>query len=1075
MTTLKRAENRAFFKWSIFLSLILSLAVLFSYAFASNFVFNGSMANGEWNDTGNWDEFAIPGPSDDVVINGSVQSDSSAAASVNSLVVNSGAFSITISVAAGASFYVSNGGIVNGNATFYDTAENNGSVSGNLIRYYTSAVSPITPNRDFTGWNEIVADNAVVTLDGSTGLGSTALTSLNGGSFVLGGCMDSGANNYNPQVTYDNATCTYDDPGVPGCTDPGANNYNAEATDDDGSCTYDDPIFGCTDPGANNYNPAATNDDSSCTYDPADTDPPVLSSAVAEADGTTLTLTYGESLDTASVPATGDFIVNVNGGTVTIDSVSILGTDVTLVIAQSIVFDDVIALTYTPGVSPIQDNSGNDAGALVDQPVTNNVPSNEDTDPPSAPATPDLESASDGGVSTTDDITNDNTPTFYISNCEVGATVHVTKDATSQGSAACDSEGHALVTLDEMSDGTYDFLAYQIDGASNQSDNSSTISITIDTVWGLGDPDTAPDLITDTGSDTTDNITKDSTPTFTGTGCSPGIYFLLYSDGDLIATYLCEATEDYVITSNTGLIDAGHTILIKEGDTAGNLSLGSPTIVVTTDTSAPPTIGNPDMIPDSDSGSSNTDNITNDNTPAFNVNCPSSDVSFAIIYSNGVAKTAGTDCPDAEVITLITNTLSSGSNTITYTLTDIAGNESSPSNSISITVDNTAPATSGAPDMTAGTDSGISSTDNITNDNTPTFTGSCTDGNTVQLFDDGISSGSSAACSGSTFTLTTATLATGANSITFKETDVAGNTSSASSALSVTIDTTSPAVSLTAPTDGATVSGSSVTISANASDTNLGGVQFKRNTNTNIGVEDTTSAYSVDWDTTALSNGGQTLIAVAKDLAGNYATSTSISVTINNVVADTGGGGGGGGSYNTNNVINGGGGAVITYGEPLSCKSGQMFNIFTGTPCTQSMMATTSNPVLPIPCTQGQQYNILTGAICKSNAIVVFPLPHKVTPTPQVTLPPNLTFTKDLYFPIVDPEVRELQKFLNTHGFIVSRIGNGRPGFEINRFGPGTRAALAAFQKASGIKPSVGYFGPITRSYVNNILSVSRL
>jgi hypothetical protein len=49
-----------------------------------------------------------------------------------------------------------------------------------------------------------------------------------------------------------------------GCTDPGANNYNPDATADDGSCTYD--ILGCTDPTANNYDPSATIDDNSCSY-----------------------------------------------------------------------------------------------------------------------------------------------------------------------------------------------------------------------------------------------------------------------------------------------------------------------------------------------------------------------------------------------------------------------------------------------------------------------------------------------------------------------------------------------------------------------------------------------------------------------------------------------------------------------------------------------------------------------------------------------------------------------------------------------------------------------------------------
>ena len=103
---------------------------------------------------------------------------------------------------------------------------------------------------------------------------------------------------------------------------------------------------------------------------------------------------------------------------------------------------------------------------------------------------------------------------------------------------------------------------------------------------------------------------------------------------------------------------------------------------------------------------------------------------------------------------------------------------------------------------------------------------------------------------------------------------------------SLIIDTTPPTVSITSPTEGATVSGSSVSIVATASDTNLVGVQFKRDTNTNIGAEDTTSTYGVVWDTTVLPDGSQYLIAVARDLAGNYATSTVVSVTVDNTVED---------------------------------------------------------------------------------------------------------------------------------------------------------------------------------------------
>ncbi len=94
-------------------------------------------------------------------------------------------------------------------------------------------------------------------------------------------------------------------------------------------------------------------------------------------------------------------------------------------------------------------------------------------------------------------------------------------------------------------------------------------------------------------------------------------------------------------------------------------------------------------------------------------------------------------------------------------------------------------------------------------------------------------------------------------------------------------DTTPPATSLTAPGNGTTVSGTA-TVSASASD-NVGvaGVQFKLD-GLNLGGEDTTAPYSLTWDTTTAANGSHTLTAVARDSAGNQATSTARTVTVSN-------------------------------------------------------------------------------------------------------------------------------------------------------------------------------------------------
>jgi chitodextrinase len=132
------------------------------------------------------------------------------------------------------------------------------------------------------------------------------------------------------------------------------------------------------------------------------------------------------------------------------------------------------------------------------------------------------------------------------------------------------------------------------------------------------------------------------------------------------------------------------------------------------------------------------------------------------------------------------------------------------------------------------------------------------------------------------FSWNTTGVALGAHTLQVKATDAVGNVSS-SAVVNVTVaDQSGPTVSITAPASGATVSGSAATVSANASD-NIGvaGVQFKLD-GANLGAEDTTAPYSVNWDTTTATSAGHTLTAVARDAAGNNTTSGTISVTVDN-------------------------------------------------------------------------------------------------------------------------------------------------------------------------------------------------
>lgn len=100
-------------------------------------------------------------------------------------------------------------------------------------------------------------------------------------------------------------------------------------------------------------------------------------------------------------------------------------------------------------------------------------------------------------------------------------------------------------------------------------------------------------------------------------------------------------------------------------------------------------------------------------------------------------------------------------------------------------------------------------------------------------------------------------------------------------------DTTSPTITISSPANNQNVSGS-ITVTATASDTGgsgLAGVQFKVD-GQSIGAEDTTSPYSTLLNTTSLTNGVHQITATARDGTGNN-TTASVSVTVNNVVADT--------------------------------------------------------------------------------------------------------------------------------------------------------------------------------------------
>ncbi len=100
---------------------------------------------------------------------------------------------------------------------------------------------------------------------------------------------------------------------------------------------------------------------------------PTLVSAIINAAGTSLTLTYSEDLDTGSVPALGAFALAGTILAALTGTPNVTGSTVVLTLAPGVtVGESGITISYTAGGAPIQDVAGNDAANLVAQAVTNN-------------------------------------------------------------------------------------------------------------------------------------------------------------------------------------------------------------------------------------------------------------------------------------------------------------------------------------------------------------------------------------------------------------------------------------------------------------------------------------------------------------------------------------------------------------------------------------------------------------------------------------------------------------------------------------------------------------------------------
>jgi len=240
-------------------------------------------------------------------------------------------------------------------------------------------------------------------------------------------------------------------------------------------------------------------------------------------------------------------------------------------------------------------------------------------------------------------------------------------------------------------------------------------------------------------------------------------------------------------------------------------------------------------------------------------------VAFAIDGTN-----VGTDTTSPYSINWDSTKVSTGTHTLTAKATNSGGLTTTAQETITV-----AAVQSGSPTVSISAPANSASVSRVT-----TITAAATNATSVQFKLDGNNLGSADTTSPYTHSWDTSTVANGSHTLSA----VATNSSGTATATNVTVTVNNqaaipaPTISLSAPANNSTVSG---TTSITATAANTTSVQFKLD-GANLGSADTTSPYSYSWDTTKVANGSHTLTAVASNTGATTTTATNVTVTASN-------------------------------------------------------------------------------------------------------------------------------------------------------------------------------------------------
>ncbi|MEP0708080.1 MAG: Ig-like domain-containing protein [Parvibaculum sp.] len=478
-----------------------------------------------------------------------------------------------------------------------------------------------------------------------------------------------------------------------------------------------------------------------------------------------------------------------------------------------------------------------------------------------------------------DGITADTTLTL-TGTAEADATIEIFDGAASLGTVTADGSGAWSFTTVALGDGQHDFTATATDAAGNVSGASDVTAVTVDTAA------PAIPVIESFGDDTGtqgDRITSDDTLTLTGTAEADATVEI-FDGATSLGTVTADGSGNWTFTS-AALADGEHEFTVTATDAAGNAT-DSAAYAVTVDTAAPDA---PAITGYSDDTGAAGDRLTADNTLTLTGTAEAD--AIIEIFDGATSLGTGT-ADDSGNWTFASAELADGEHDFTATATDAAGNTSAASSALAVTVDAEVP---DAPAITGFSDDTGLPDDNLTNDTTVTLDGTAEAGATVEIFDGLTSLGTVTADGAGAWSFTTASLPEGAHEFTAVATNAAGTASPASSALTVSIDTTGPGLTVTSPISGDGLVNAAEDGSVSLSGTSSGGqlvyVTFRDGADATVSgiaaVDGAGNWTMAGADISGLQNGEISVEVHAVDPAGNSSSVVTRTVVLDNAAPAT--------------------------------------------------------------------------------------------------------------------------------------------------------------------------------------------